>query len=263
MDSGYIMGNLTFRIIQFSTQTAIENMAIDEAIFGLYNNIKKDTIRFYSWNPSTVSIGKHQNVNDEVNLKNIKKYGFDCIRRISGGGSVFHDQLGELTYSIVTKKRNLTSSSIEESYYELSNYVFHPLEKLGFRLEFDKIHCPSVFTDGKKISGNAQARTGDIVLQHGTLLISYRPEIMYSVLKARPGRDTESMVKSVYQHVTTLTEKLKGDFNPPKIANYLQKELLFSDRAKYEIGELTKDEETLVQKLIHSKFRSDNWVFSG
>ncbi len=257
------MGNLTFRIILFSTQTAIENMAIDEAIFRLYTNVKKDTIRFYSWNPSTVSIGKHQNVNDEVNLNNIEKYGFDCIRRISGGGSVFHDQLGELTYSIVTNKKNLTSSSIEESYYELSNFVFHPLEKLGLMMEFDKIHCPSIFTDGKKISGNAQARSGDTILQHGTLLINYRPETMYSVLKARPGRDTNSMVKSVYQHVTTLTEKLKEDFNPKKIANYLQKELLISDRAKYEIGELTKDEEALAHKLIHSKFQSEEWALSG
>jgi lipoate-protein ligase A len=257
------MGNLTIRIVPFSTHSAIENMAIDEAIFRLYKKIKKDTIRFYGWNPSTVSIGKHQNVHDEVNLKKIEEYGFDCIRRISGGGSVFHDQMGELTYSIVTNKQNLSSSSLEESYYELSKIVFHPLEKLGLRMEFDKIHCPSIFSDGKKISGNAQARAGDIILQHGTLLINFHPETMYSVLKARPGRDTDSMVKSVYQHVTTLTEKLNDGLNPKKVAHYLQKELILSGRVKYEIGKLTEDEKNMVQELIKTKFQSNEWVLSG
>jgi lipoate-protein ligase A len=225
--------------------------------------LKQDTIRFYGWEPSAVSIGKHQNITEEVNIKNLEKLGFDCVRRITGGGTVFHDGNGELTYSIVTNKKYLTSKVLDASYYELSHIVFHPLEQLGLDFDYNKIHCPSIFTEGKKISGNAQARSGDTILQHGTLLINYRPETMYSVLKARPNRSTDSMIKSVYQHVTTLSEKLNKNFNPSDVAYYLQRELLDSEAIGCFYGELTSDEKRLEEKLLLERYKSQSWLFSG
>ena len=257
------MINQAFRLLKFSVNSAAENMAIDEAIFRLYDELKQDTIRFYSWKPSAVSIGKHQNINDEVNMDNLKKLGFDCVRRISGGGAVFHDEFGELTYSIVTNSRFLTSKILETSYYELSQIVFHPLTKMGLNFNYNKIHCPSVFSEGKKISGNAQARSSDTVLQHGTLLINYRPETMYSVLKARQGRSSESMVKSVYQHVTTLTERLNQDLTPQVIVDFLQKELVISKNTECFYGELTSEEKLLANELVKEKYETEDWLYSG
>ena len=257
------MMNRTFRLLKFSRQRAAENMAIDEAIFRLYTDSKQDTIRFYSWEPSAVSIGKHQSLNDEVQMNNLEKLGFDFVRRITGGGSVFHDANGELTYSVVTNKEYLESEDLDASYYELSQMVFYPLENLGLEFDYNKIHCPSIFTKGKKISGNAQARSGDTILQHGTLLINYRPEIMYSVLKARPNRSTESMIKSVYQYVTTLNEKLNKNFTPLDVANYLQKELIDSEVIECFYGELTSDERRLAQKLLLERYQSEDWLLSG
>ncbi len=253
----------TFRLLKFSVHCAAENMAIDEAIFRLYTDSEQDTIRFYSWNPSAVSIGKHQSVNEEVNLENLEKLGFDYVRRITGGGSVFHDGNGELTYSIVTNNKYLTFKVLDASYYELSHMVFHPLEKLGLEFDYNKIHCPSIFTGGKKISGNAQARSGDTILQHGTLLINYRPEIMYSVLKARPNRSTESMINSVYQHITTLSEKLNKNLNPLEVAHYLQKELIDSEAIECFYGELTSDEKRLAERLLLERYKSKDWLLSG
>ncbi|MFX0085959.1 MAG: biotin/lipoate A/B protein ligase family protein [Candidatus Hodarchaeota archaeon] len=253
----------TFRLLKFSQHSAAENMAIDEAIFRLYTDSKQDTIRFYSWNPSAVSIGKHQSIDEEINLENIKKLGFDYVRRITGGGSVFHDENGELTYSVITNNKYLTSKVLDASYYELAHMVFHPIEKLGLDFDYNKIHCPSIFTGGKKISGNAQARSGDTILQHGTLLINYRPEIMYSVLKARPNRDTKSMIKSVYQHVTTLSEKLNKDLDPSQVAHYLQKELLDSELIECFYGELTSNEKQLANRLLIEKYKSGDWLLSG
>jgi lipoate-protein ligase A len=237
-------------------------MAIDEAIFRLYDEIQLNTIRFYAWKPSAVSIGKHQRILDEVDLDTLQELDFDCIRRISGGGTVFHDALGELTYSIVTDTRNLQENTIEGNYYELSKLIFNPLEKIGLVLDYGKIHCPSVFVKGKKISGNAQARNGHTILQHGTILVKFRPEIMYSVLKARPGRTRESMVESVYQHITTLEEMLNKDVSPQGVAEYIIRFLTETKLSQFTFGELTSEEKLVTLKLASDKYESEEWLYS-
>lgn len=237
-------------------------MAIDEAIFRLYDEIQLNTIRFYAWKPSAVSIGKHQRILEEVDLDALHKLGFDCVRRVSGGGTVFHDAIGELTYSIVTNTRNLLENTIEGNYYELSKLIFHPLEKLGLILDYRKRHCPSVFVKGKKISGNAQARNGNIVLQHGTILVNFRPKIMYSVLKARPGRTRVSMVESVYQHITTLEEILNKDVRPQGVAEYIISFLTDTKLSQFTLGELTSEENQITLELASDKYESEEWLYS-
>ncbi|UCE14864.1 MAG: lipoate--protein ligase family protein [Candidatus Heimdallarchaeota archaeon] len=254
------MKNLNWRLLKFSVNNASMNMAIDEAIFHYYT---EDTIRLYGWKPSAVSIGKHQQISREVDLDSLEKLGFDCVRRISGGGAVFHDEVGEVTYSVVTKVHNLESMTIDESYFEISQVVFRPLEKLGLTLDYGQIHCPSVFSKGKKISGNAQSRQKDIILQHGTILIKFRPEIMYSVLKARPGRTRESMIESVYQHITTLAESLDDDLSPSRVAEYLIRYLVETSSSQSYIGELTEKEQELAIKLASTKYKSKEWLFKG
>ncbi|MFX1506357.1 MAG: biotin/lipoate A/B protein ligase family protein [Promethearchaeota archaeon] len=248
-----------WRLLNFSEHRASMNMAIDEAIFRKFENIS--TLRFYAWKPSAVSIGKNQEIEKEVDMKSIRKLGFDCVRRISGGGAVFHDETGELTYSIVTKLQNFKKQTIESVYYEISEIIFQPLEKLGLTLDYGQIHCPSVFSGGKKISGNAQARDGDTVLQHGTILVKYRPEIMYTVLRARPGRTQESMVKSVYQHITTLTDLLEKELTPLKLGEYLLTSLMKNNSLQCAIGELTPEEKELALELASTKYDSEEWLY--
>lgn len=233
------------------------NMAIDEAIFRFYT---ENTIRLYGWKPSAVSIGKHQQIMDEVDLDSLRKLGFDCVRRISGGGAVFHDEIGEVTYSVVTNLNHLESTTIDKSYFEISQVIFQPLEQLGLTLDYGQIHCPSVFSKGKKISGNAQARQKDIILQHGTILVKFRPEIMYSVLKARAGRTRESMIESVYQHITTLAESLADDLTPPRVAEYLINYLIDASSSQSYIGALTVEEKKLADELA-TKYESEEWLY--
>jgi lipoate-protein ligase A len=249
-----------WRLLKFSVHRASMNMAIDEAIF---RNFKTEsTLRYYSWKPSAVSIGKNQSVEEEVDINSIKNLGFDCVRRISGGGAVFHDEIGELTYSVISNIQNFKMQTIEAVYYEISKIIFQPLEKLGLKLDYGQIHCPSVFSGGKKISGNAQARDGNTVLQHGTILVKYRPDIMYTVLRARPGRTQESMVQSVYQHITTLTDLLDREITPQELGEYLLSSLMKSNTLQCTIGELTPEEKELALKLASTKYNSEEWLFS-
>jgi len=249
-----------WRLLNFSVHRASMNMAIDEAIFRNYKD--ENTLRFYGWKPSAVSIGKNQILDEEVDIDSIRNLGFDCVRRISGGGAVFHDEIGELTYSIVSNLQNFERQTVEEVYHEISKLVFQPLEKLGLNLDYGQIHCPSVFSGGKKISGNAQARDGNTVLQHGTILVSYRPDIMYTVLRARPGRTQESMVQSVYQQITTLTVLLGKEITPQDLVEYLLASLMENDSFQYTIGELTSEEKKLALKLASTKYSTEEWLFS-
>ncbi len=251
--------NYKWRILNFTKNSASENMSIDEAIFRLYGKIKINTIRFYGWSPSAVSIGKNQDVENEVDLVNLNNLGYSLVRRITGGGAVFHDEFGELTYSIIVNPQYLDSSSVEGSYYELVKLILEPIENLGLSLDYQQIHCPSVFSGGKKISGNAQARSKDAILQHGTILLKIRPEIMYSVLKARPGRTRQNMIESVYQNVTTISDRLKHEFNGEELAHYIIQFLIEKNPSQYFQGVLEHEEKELTSKLI-MKYKSKDWI---
>jgi lipoate-protein ligase A len=253
--------DLSWRIIPYSKNDAYLNMGIDEAIYQLYGKMKVNTLRLYSWDPSTVSLGHHQCLNDEIDLSMVEEHNFQVVRRISGGGTVFHDSMGELTYSVVTTTDQVSSKSIEASYYEIVNLLFLPLSKLGLTVDYDQIHCPSVFSKGKKISGNAQARSGNIILQHGTILIAINPELMYSVLKARPGRTTKQMISSVYQNITSFSEHTGKVMTPQMLATFITEDLLTNYPSKFQVGELTTEEQNFGQQLADERYKSEQWLY--
>src|SRR3972149_8049646 len=98
----------SLRLLKPETHNAFMNMAIDEAILTARTIGKApNTLRLYMWNPAAVSIGKNQQLENEVHLDNCRKLGVNVVRRISGGGTVFHDSQGEVTYSIIAKQPDL------------------------------------------------------------------------------------------------------------------------------------------------------------
>src|SRR4030042_3700244 len=98
----------TWRLLPIETCHAAVNMAIDEAILNArIANQVPNTLRLYRWQPSAVSIGKNQKPENEVYLDTAKKLGVDVVRRISGGGTVYHDFEGEVTYSVIARVADL------------------------------------------------------------------------------------------------------------------------------------------------------------
>src|SRR5690606_20281498 len=103
----------TWRLLPLETHDAFMNMAIDEAIYTARLADKvPNTLRFYRWQPSAVSIGKNQTPENEIYLDNCKQLGVDVVRRISGGGTVYHDFEGEVTYSVVAKISDLGTADV-------------------------------------------------------------------------------------------------------------------------------------------------------
>src|SRR3989344_9694956 len=90
-----------WRVLPLESYDAYMAMAIDEAISEAVAAGGEPTIRFWSWKPSAVSIGYFQSLDEEVNIQRCYELGVDYVRRRTGGGAVYHDSKGELTYSVI------------------------------------------------------------------------------------------------------------------------------------------------------------------
>lgn len=238
-------------------------MALDEAI--LIQTIKgksPNTIRFYKWNPSTVSIGRHQSLSAEVDIDTLKKLNFGVVRRITGGGAVFHDSLREITYSIVCSikfLRELNAHSVLEQFELIENGIVNGLTDYGLEPEKGIIHCPAIFLDGKKFSGNAQLRKNNYILQHGTILLEINPDLMYSVLKAPHNVSKSRMVKSVYSKCVGIKEKL-NNYEDTSFMNSLRNGFEKTLHIKLKEGIYTQEELDLAEKLAKEKYLNQNWL---
>ena len=244
---------MNWRVIPMEAHDAFTNMAIDEAILeGLSNSTSIPTIRFYTWKPSAVSIGRFQSLSDEVDVEKCKELGVDVVRRLTGGGAVYHDQEGEITYSILAPEDTF-AHGIHESYREICACVMRGLENAEIsNATFAPIN--DIVVDGKKISGNAQMRRSGMLLQHGTVLYKTNIERMFSVLKISDEKISDKMIKSVEERVTSvarLKEISKG-------ALYHALLMGFTEGKEYSTGALSVDEKTNVETLTEH-YRSDEW----
>ncbi len=246
-----------WRLLPLRIDDAFTSMAIDEALLKLNAEDKSpNTIRFWRWFPSTVSIGCFQSLEREVDLEVAKKYGVDVVRRITGGGAVFHDYDGELTYGVVCKQGDVPDDIIE-SYRLICGGLVRGLERLGLQAEFKPVN--DVQVNEKKISGSAQTRRWGSVLQHGTILISPDVRLMFELLKVSPEKISDKFIASVYERVTTVERELgrKPTFDDVRAAMVDG----FADAldADFVEGELAQEELGLAEQ-IELKYASKEWL---
>jgi len=246
-----------WRLLQTGASTAARNMAIDRAVLVANSNGKvPPTVRFFSWEPSAISIGYFQSLEDEIDLTTCKDLGVDYVRRITGGGAVYHED--ELTYSIVIPESHKEiSKNIMESYGRICGAVMNGLSNLGIESEYKPIN--DIITNGKKISGNAQTRKMKTVLQHGTILTDVNVEKMFSLLKVPNEKIKDKLIADVKERVTSI-KHIKGEeiaFN--KVAKAMKKGFEEEFKIKLIQGKLTDEEEELASKFERECFGSEDW----
>jgi len=243
---------MKWRVIPFAEYGAFMNMAIDEAVSESVAAGGPPTIRFYGWNPSAVSIGYFQSLEKEVDLHRCRFEGVDVVRRRTGGGAVYHDRSGEITYSIIGKEE-LFPKDILASYRLICGHIVDSLAFLGIQSEFKPIN--DIIVNGKKISGNAQTRRGGVLLQHGTILFSVDVDRMFSLLKVSDEKIKDKMIASVKERVTSISlqrtvsrelvlEALLGGFTKGKV---------------FRLGELERTEFDPASKIAESRYKRDEW----
>ncbi len=248
---------MEWRLLPLRVDDAFTSMAIDEALLKLNAEGKSpNTIRFWRWLPSTVSIGCFQSVEREVDLEVAKRYGVDVVRRITGGGAVFHDHGGELTYSVVCKQGDVPGDIIE-SYRLICGGLARGFERLGLRAEFKPVN--DVLGNGKKISGSAQTRRWGSVLQHGTVLIAPDVRRMFELLKVSPEKISDKFIASVFERVTTIERELGRKPSFEEVREAMSEGFRKSLDIELVENKLTDKEVKLAQNL-RSKYASEEWL---
>ena len=246
---------MNWRVLPMHTTNAFMAMAIDEAVAEAVARGKSPpTIRFWRWSPSAVSIGYFQGIGDEVNLDECRNAGVDVVRRRTGGGAVYHDFKGEITYSVIGPQE-IFPSGIRESYQVICSWVVDGLSRLGIEAQFAPIN--DIVVGQRKISGNAQTRRGGVLLQHGTILYDLDVERMFSLLKISKEKISDKMIKAVQERVTRVL-----DYRMVSVEE-LYKALMqgFTAGKNFSFGSLTAEEIQRAHELADQKYMAREWNF--
>jgi len=254
-----------WRLLELETRDAYANMAIDEAIqTARIEDRVPNTVRFYCWNPSAVSIGKFQNADNEVWLDDCRKHDVDVVRRITGGGTVYHDAEDEITYCVVVDKQDLQARDITAVYAKIYAGLVEALKRLGITADFnegDAKNCPNLTVRGKKISGSAQSHKSCIALQHGTLLLDINLERMFTFLRV-PWASTRMQVVNVARgRHTSVNKELGNPVSVEEAFEALVKGFQKAFATKLCQGKLTDWEKNLAERLIEEKYTTREWNF--
>jgi len=256
-----------WRLVREQALAGPEAMAYDEAAARTAANGGPRTVRLYRWRPSTLSLGYRQ-APESVDWAACERAGVDVVRRNTGGGGIYHDTYGDVSYSIVAPADEVPGDLLET--YELfCEPLFDAFERLGVDARFvdakrGAIHEPACYLralhpahdivagDGRKLSGNAQYRREDAVIQHGSITFRSEPERhldCFATDDVTPGDFSE--------RVTGLTEQ-NSDLTRREVVETLESAL--AEWADAEEGEWTDEEVAFAGRRADEKYRSEAWT---
>jgi len=247
----------TWRFLVTHGNNAYRNMAIDKAI--LVANSKgfvPPTVRFYYWKPSAITIGYFQSLEEEVDLDKCKEHGVDYVRRITGGGAVFHEH--ELTYSIVIPEfHSEIPKNIMDSYGRICGAIIKGLKNFGIDSKYHPIN--DIVSDGKKISGNAQTRKYKTVLQHGTVILDVDVEKMFSLLRVPNEKIKDKLISDVKQRVTSVKNILGKNISFEDMVNDMKRGFEEEFNVDLVLGDLTDKEKSFSDEFEKNCFSLKEW----
>lgn len=227
------------------------NIALEEYCF---KNLRDEDEIFLLWiNEPSIIVGKYQNTIEEINTEYTREKGIHVIRRISGGGAVYHD-LNNLNYTIIS---NRDKNQEGFNFKEFSKPIIETLAELGVKAEFTGRNDLEI--DGQKFCGNAQAYIKDRVMHHGCLLFNVDFSALGDALKVSKDKIESKGVKSVRSRVTNILPHLKTPITVEefgdKIMEYMKKQ--YPDMKEYVFS---KEERDYITKRAEIK-RSWEWNY--
>lgn len=271
-----------WRFIPYAVYDPYMNMAIDEAILIAHSEHRVlPTVRFYGWNPATLSLGYFQKAETEVDFAAVESNGIGLVRRPTGGRAVLHDD--ELTYSIIVSEQAPgIPTSVVEAYRVLSEGLVSGFKRLGLQAEmvslageeekrraealgsaacFDSPSWYELVVEGRKVAGSAQTRQKGAVLQHGSILINHDTDLLFRLLRFPNEKIKERLkqkfadkavtINAVKQEPTTIDEVQDAFFHG--FAEGLQVELVEAELTPYEME--------IAEKLVKEKYATSAWNF--
>lgn len=235
-------------LINNTNTNAYFNLAMEEYFL---KNTNEDI--FLLWqNENSIIVGKNQNTLSEINYDYVKENNIKVVRRLSGGGAVFHD-LGNINFTFISCNDNSFSD-----FKKFTMPIVEALKELNVHAEFSGRN--DLLIDGQKFSGNAQYNYKNKVMHHGTLLFSSEINDLSNALKVKPSKFQGKSVKSVKSRVTNISSHLDKKMTVLEFKDYLMDFINKRDENShfYELND--KDVES-INKLVEEKYSTWEWNF--
>jgi lipoate---protein ligase len=226
------------------------NLAIEE--YALKNlDINETYLLFYINEPSII-IGKNQNSVEEINTEYVESNGIHVVRRLSGGGAVYHD-LGNLNYSFITKD----DGNSFHNFLKFTEPVIAALKQMGVNAELSGRN--DILAEGRKISGNAQFSTRGRMFTHGTLLFNSEMDHIVSSLRVKKDKIESKGIKSVRSRVANISEFLTEKWTIEEFRSALLK-FIFQGQ---EVSEyvLTEEDWENIHQLSKERYKNWDWNY--
>ncbi|GAA0352890.1 lipoate--protein ligase [Bacillus horti] len=228
------------------------NLAIEEYALK-HLDIDETYLLFYINEPSII-IGRNQNTIEEINTEYVNQNGIHVVRRLSGGGAVYHDH-GNLNFSFITKDDGESFSNFKK----FTEPVVAALAKLGVTAEL-KGRNDIIAGDGRKISGNAQFSTRGRMFSHGTLLFDSEIEHVVSALKVSKDKIESKGIKSIRSRVANISEFLNEKISIEEFRSLLLRSI-FDGSENIEEYVLTEDDWKKIREISLERYQNWDWNF--
>lgn len=272
----------TWRFIDSGYCSPAYNMALDEALLEWHSKgLIPPTIRFYNWNPPTLSIGYFQTVEKEINLDAVKKHGLGFVRRPTGGRGVLHDK--ELTYSvIVSEEHPQMPQSVTEAYRIISQGLLEGFQRVGLdayfaipKTEAEKealknprsavcFDAPSWYelvVEGRKVAGSAQTRQKGVILQHGSIILDIDEDMLFDLFRFANERVRERMQRNFKNKAVAINALRETPLSMDEAKEAFRVGFEEGLQIKLEPYTLTAEEEAYVERIAQSRYERDDWNF--
>ena len=254
-----------WRLIPEESRPGPMQMALDEIAAETAAAGGPRTVRVYRWEPSTLSLGYHQDP-DTIDWEFCDRRGITVTRRPTGGGAIYHDNYGDISYSIVAPADELPGN-LMESYELLCQPLLDTLEGIGVDAFFAEseqpaIHDPACYLralhpahdvlagDERKISGNAQYRQRDSVIQHGSVTYERNTEKHLGTFADSPSTDAfQDRVTSIREQCGVDRETVVETF-----------EETLAEWTEASVGEWSDEELARARERAERKYASDAWT---
>ncbi|MDF1998462.1 lipoate--protein ligase [Peribacillus frigoritolerans] len=227
------------------------NLAIEEYALK-HLNIDETYLLFYINRPSII-IGRNQNTIEEINSDYVDEKGIIVVRRLSGGGAVYHD-LGNLNFSFITKD----DGDSFHNFKKFTQPVVETLEKLGIHAELSGRN--DILAEGKKISGNAMFSTKGRMFSHGTLLFQSEMDHIVSALKVKKDKIESKGIKSIRSRVGNIADFLKEPMSVEEFRSFLLQNI-FKDTGKVTEYVLTETDWEKIHEISEDRYQNWEWNY--
>ena len=237
--------------IDVATTDPTYNLALEQYVF---DSMPRSRQYFLLWqNQNAIIVGKHQNTLAEINEAYVREHGIRVIRRLSGGGAVYHD-LGNLNYTWITD----AGDSHQVDLGKFCQPVAEALRALGADAEVSGRN--DILINGQKISGNAQYIREGRVMHHGTLLFDSDLSVLGSALRVDPAKIQAKGVQSVRSRVSTIRPHLRQAASLGDFKQLLLEKLFPNGVTEYH---LTDSDIQSVGQIVQQRYGTWEWNYGA